>query len=213
MKKRINIPTLIICIISLILYFLTLLFRKIPLNTYINENTHILRTPFLDKLMSYISFISAPLLISLIVLIIVAYFFYKKDYFKLLFTILTFYVGLLILHIDKAIIANSRPENALISSFGFSFPSGHVAGAVLISGLLVYFYKDEIKNIYLKILTITILTLLPFIIAFNRIYLQVHWLTDIIGALFLAIFWFTLILLFQDRIKHVINKKIKVKIK
>jgi undecaprenyl-diphosphatase len=74
----------------------------------------------------------------------------------------------------------------LIPETGFSFPSGHTTLSIAFFGVLIYLFKDEIKNKTLRYLFITISLLLPFLIAFSRLYLNVHWFTDVVAGLFIG---------------------------
>jgi undecaprenyl-diphosphatase len=87
-----------------------------------------------------------------------------------------------IIKILKEIIKRSRPISTLIQETGFSFPSGHTIMSIVFFGLLVYIFaakKNKIKAIIISTIIITITIL-------SRLYLQVHWLTDIIGGIIIG---------------------------
>ena len=79
----------------------------------------------------------------------------------------------------KVIFQVERPISTLIQETGYSFPSGHTAFAVVFFGLLTYIFAKPKHKIPATIIS----TLLITTIAFTRLYLQVHWLTDILGGL------------------------------
>lgn len=94
-------------------------------------------------------------------------------------------IGAALLFIIKLIVQRVRPENAMIEASGYSFPSGHTTSAVLLFGIVIYIaYKEKVKRFWL-ILSGSIAMVL--LIAFSRIYLRVHWLTDVIAGIFLGI--------------------------
>ncbi len=101
----------------------------------------------------------------------------------------------------KIIIQKERPENALIEASGFSFPSGHALRALIFFGLLIYLFKDEIKSKVLKQLFIAVNVVLILLIGFSRIYLNVHWLSDVIAGYALGLFWLGLVV-FAFRLKR-----------
>jgi len=79
----------------------------------------------------------------------------------------------------KFLIASPRPTTMLIQETGYSFPSGHTTFAIIFFGLITYIFakpKYKVPAIITSTILITIITL-------SRLYLQVHWLTDIIGGL------------------------------
>lgn len=82
----------------------------------------------------------------------------------------------------KFLIQAPRPISTLIQETSYSFPSGHTTFAVIFFGLITYVFTKP-KHRTPAIITSTILII---IIASSRLYLQVHWLTDIIGGLIIG---------------------------
>lgn len=83
----------------------------------------------------------------------------------------------------KYIIRRSRPSVLkLIKQGGYSFPSGHAMIAVSLYGYLLYLVIIKIKNKYLKCFLTCFLLILIFSIGLSRIYVGVHYVTDIIGG-------------------------------
>jgi undecaprenyl-diphosphatase len=65
----------------------------------------------------------------------------------------------------------------------FSYPSGHATSGFIFYGLLVYLvWKTNIPKLY-KWLTASILILLSLLIGFSRIYLRVHYASDVVAGL------------------------------
>ncbi len=136
----------------------------------------------LQTLAEIIGTITEPLYLLILAVLISAilYFKNKKSQAYLLFT--TSILTAAIIKGLKAIIASPRPITSLIQETGYSFPSGHTTFAVVFFGLITYiFSKPEYKTP--AIITSTTLII---IIALSRLYLQVHWLTDIIGGLIIG---------------------------
>ena len=75
----------------------------------------------------------------------------------------------------------------LVSESGYSFPSGHSMISVAFYGLVIYFVYKNINNKYLKWALISLLSLLILTIGFSRIYVGVHYFTDVVGGFFLAL--------------------------
>ena len=87
----------------------------------------------------------------------------------------------------KTIFTRSRPIGInLIEETGFSFPSGHSMISLSFYGFIAYLLCKNTKNKYQKIIIITITTLIILTIGFSRIYLGVHYLSDIIAGFLLA---------------------------
>lgn len=89
----------------------------------------------------------------------------------------------------KIIIARPRPpiEMRLIEVKHYSFPSGHSIMSMVLYGLLIYFVYKYVKNRILKIALISILSILIIAIGFSRVWLGVHFPTDVIGGFALGI--------------------------
>lgn len=88
----------------------------------------------------------------------------------------------------KNIIQRPRPTQfRLIDESGYSFPSGHSMISMAFYGFLVYLIYQYIKNKKLKIALIIVLSILPILIGISRIYLGVHYTTDVVGGFLISI--------------------------
>lgn len=85
--------------------------------------------------------------------------------------------------IIKRVIRRLRPEHLMIiEESGFSFPSGHSMMSFVLFAMLIYFIYKTIKNKALKISLISLCSVLIAMIGFSRIYLGVHYLTDVLAG-------------------------------
>ena len=85
----------------------------------------------------------------------------------------------------KCVFRRLRPINGIISESGYSFPSGHSMVSMAFYGFLIYLlYKSNFKykNIFIGLLIVLIL-----LIGISRIYLGVHYPTDVFGGFLLSI--------------------------
>lgn len=88
----------------------------------------------------------------------------------------------------KFILRRPRPtEFKIINETGYSFPSGHSMISMAFYGFLIYLIYKNIKNKYLKTTLIIILSLLIIAIGISRIYLGVHYVSDVIGGFLISI--------------------------
>lgn len=103
----------------------------------------------------------------------------------------------------KHIVRRPRPNVLrLVSESGYSFPSGHSMISVAFYGLVIYFVYKNINNKYLKWALISLLSLLILTIGFSRIYVGVHYFTDVVGGFFLALAYLIVYI-------YIYNKKVR----
>ena len=83
----------------------------------------------------------------------------------------------------KYIFVRERPDiNRLVEVTGFSFPSGHSMVNAAFYGFLVYLAYKYIENKRTRNIIITLLLLLIFLIGLSRVYLGVHYASDVVGG-------------------------------
>lgn len=88
----------------------------------------------------------------------------------------------------KHIIQRPRPtEFRIIDESGYSFPSGHSMVSAAFYGFLIYLIYKNVKNKYLKWSLITGLGLLIILIGTSRIYLGVHYTSDVLAGFLISI--------------------------
>jgi undecaprenyl-diphosphatase len=155
---------------------------KLDLN--INAWVASLRTPILTQFMKLISDIGMIGGVFVIGFVSANLFFHKKMH--VLLGLLTSSIGAgLFTYFLKLIIARDRPElvSRLVVESGFSFPSGHATTAFVAFPILtiVIYYSSRLPKI-LKYILILVLAIFPFAVAFSRLYLGVHYLTDIVAG-------------------------------
>jgi undecaprenyl-diphosphatase len=91
--------------------------------------------------------------------------------------------------IGKNVFQRARPAVALYKEASFSFPSGHAAIAVAFYGFLAYFLIKFIKKWKSKINIFLISLFVIFIIGFSRLYLGVHYFSDVWAGYLVGTIW------------------------
>lgn len=82
----------------------------------------------------------------------------------------------------KHIFMRARPDEVfhLVEQGGYSFPSGHSVTSVVVYGLLIYLIRKRCKNQTVKNILTVLCAALMIIIGPSRIYVGVHWPTDVL---------------------------------
>lgn len=99
----------------------------------------------------------------------------------------------------KQVINRARPDAAhLVAVETLSYPSGHAMGAIAFYGFLIYLFYNFKMNSLLKIVIILIFSFLILAIGISRVYLGVHYPSDIVGGFIAGFIWIIFcIILFQ----------------
>ena len=88
----------------------------------------------------------------------------------------------------KRILQRPRPtEFRIVEETGYSFPSGHSMVSMAFYGYLIYLVYQNMKNKYLKWFLIITLAILIILIGISRIYLGVHYTTDVLGGFLISL--------------------------
>lgn len=99
----------------------------------------------------------------------------------------------------KRFIDRARPEiEHLVSVKTLSYPSGHAMSSIAFYGFLLYLVYKFKMNKFLKLILMTLLTFLILSIGISRIYLGVHFPSDVVGGWIAGMIWiFFCILIFN----------------
>lgn len=115
-----------------------------------------------------------------------------------------------LMFILKMFFDRPRPAMPLLESAkGLSFPSGHALMAVTFYGLLIYISWYLVKNQVVKWLLIIIYVLFIFMIGLSRVYLHVHYTSDVIAGYCMGMIWLYISLKFLRRLEQYSKKKME----
>lgn len=108
---------------------------------------------------------------------------YKASIYLIIITIISTVFNFL----TKNIVLRNRPNHLrLIEETGYSFPSGHAMGSIAFYGFIIFLLSKSKINKNLKIFLSVIIGLTIFLIGISRIYVGVHYPSDIIGGFLLG---------------------------
>ena len=110
--------------------------------------------------------------------------------------------GLAIYKPMKHIFLRARPDVMyhIVEQGGYSFPSGHTTSSIIVYGLLLYLIRKHCKNETLKNILSGVCIFLACLIPPSRLYVGVHWTTDVLCGIFIAFGVVTLAIAILERI-------------
>ena len=98
----------------------------------------------------------------------------------------------------KALFARQRPEAQVIEATGYSFPSGHAFASTVFYGMMVYLVWRLTDKIWARALATVVGPLLILVVGLSRVYLNVHFLTDVLAGWLAGAAWLAASLLLVD---------------
>jgi len=169
-------------------------------------------TPARTRFMNFITFFGKhDALIPLNILLIGYFIFKKKRWFAIRIAALAL-SSLLLKFILKLYFQRARPDIPVIGKVGgYSFPSGHALIGVVFYGLVIFVIWHEVKQKWLKILLTAFFVLFILLISFSRVYLRVHYASDVIAGIAVGFIWLVLSLNIIHRIeeKYIARRALK----
>jgi len=197
-KNKAKKPLLILNLISLVLLISLFYFtqREFLFNLDIKLNEISFNLAY-KSIMIFLTNIMNTITVIIISIILLSFFIKKKYYQKARILFFSLIAGLFIKTIIKELIQRARPMNMLIQETEFSFPSGHALFAALLFTFIIFAFKDEIKSKIIKYSFIAANIVLMLLISFSRLYLKVHWFSDVLAGFLLGIFILAYVLILE----------------
>lgn len=205
-----NKKSILIIIIGLVIFTTILVLVTLNLTQSFDNGIYTLTAKIMNPLLTPFVILITLLGNPLTVIAIMAYLIYilrknKNYYLPLIDALLTSY---LVNTLIKVLVARPRPEVLkLIEQDGYSFPSGHAMNSMAIYFMLFLLINHYMKKSVKKTILLITTMILPILIGLSRIYVGVHYATDVIAGwvLGLTIAYATFIL--WDKFKHLLEHK------
>ncbi|HVZ66949.1 MAG TPA: phosphatase PAP2 family protein [Patescibacteria group bacterium] len=174
------------------------------LNIFDNNILHFLysiRTPFLNEIMIFITNLGGDFVVILGILII-AYLFIKNHNRAALIMGLVLIMSGILDTVLKDIVKRPRPQfHPLVTETGYSFPSGHAMNSFVFYAVLSYLVFYFTKSKKLAIIFAIVSMLLVLLIGISRVYLGVHYPSDVIAGYIAGFSWFMSLVLVERTLK------------
>jgi undecaprenyl-diphosphatase len=195
-----------IAIASAIVFILRGPMRKYkPADMLVFTKLRSLQTATNNRIILGITFLGSHQFLIPANLLLIAVFFILKDQHHYTFKVLLVSLSsLLLMFVLKQLFRRKRPiEPLLFEAKGKSFPSGHAMMSLCFYGLLLHMFLHSGVNTAFNIPAIIITILLILAIGFSRVYLQVHYTSDVLAGFIVGACWLYICLHALERLQDV----------
>jgi len=199
-------------IIAFLLFFGAIIFGVkgenyiLTADLYVNNFIPSIRSVFLDYFFIGISYFGKWEVVAILAILVAIIWVRKKKWNYVLFLASSLLGAEILVWVMKHLIQRVRPpfSQAIVLEDGFSFPSGHSTLAMAFLGTLIFISWDFFQEIKKKKSIVYGLAVVIILVGFSRIYLGVHWLSDVLASYFLGV---AVVLLVREILKLTKNKE------
>lgn len=197
-----------IAIVSIIVFLLRGWLRKYkPADLFIFKKLQPLHTKSNNNIMLIITLLGKhQFLIPANLLLISIFLIFKNQHHYAISVLFVSLSCLLLMFILKHLFRRKRPTPPLLfEAKGKSFPSGHAMMSVCFYGLLLHMLLLTGMNHSFHIAAIIFTVLLILLIGFSRVYLQVHYLSDVLAGFIIGTCWLYVCLLELEKLQDALS--------
>jgi undecaprenyl-diphosphatase len=109
----------------------------------------------------------------------------------------------------KLLFSRPRPDDPVYqAAMGFSYPSGHAMSAMTFFGLLIFLVWNRVHQRKVRALLIIFLVVFILLIGFSRVYLRVHYASDVLAGFSMGVIWLVISLWIMDKIEKFAGRKV-----
>jgi membrane-associated phospholipid phosphatase len=157
------------------------------------ELLHRQANPILFELAKGITQLGSPLCVAGWGLLVAVLLFARKEYLPLGGWAAALVGGALLDGMLKQIFHRPRPvwDEPAFTARGFSFPSGHAMGSLIAYGMLAYLVVRGMDSHRGRVAIVSVAVVLVLLIGLSRMYLGVHYFSDVIGGYAAGAVWLT----------------------
>lgn len=152
-----------------------------------------MRSPGATLFFTAVTHIGSPVGLLIIVLAVSVVLVMRKRWRWLAYLLVTSLAGSLLNIGLKAYYARARPDlmEAVRHASGYSFPSGHSMGTAIVFGALCYLATRALPHRNAKAASVALATTMILAVAASRVYLGVHWISDVAAGIGAGLLWVT----------------------
>lgn len=167
------------------------------------------RVEWLSFVMLIITYASSYTLVGGLTILSAVLFFLRKHFSSIAPLFISVGGSAITMFVLKYLFERERPLGGVYAELSPSFPSGHATMAIALYGFILYMAwihdKHHLKNPFLIFLTILIL-----LIGLSRLYLGVHYLSDVLAGYAVGLIWLFIAARLERKIFRLANWKPKI---
>lgn len=163
------------------------------------------------KFMVVVTFFASRHFITAVSLVLIFYFLFVRRHRWYSLKVPVIAVGSITLNLILKFFFN-RPRPLvphLVESSGLSFPSGHAMISASFYGLLFYLVWMHVKQPVWRIFLLVMLVFIIILIGFSRVYLHVHYATDVIAGFAAGLLWVIIAIFSLRKLERYSRRKLK----
>lgn len=152
------------------------------------------------EFMSFISFFGSSQFMVACYVVLAIWLLIRKKRFYAVVTVIAGVSGYFVVYFFKETFQRSRPyRQHILPLSNFSLPSGHACSGLLLYGIMSYLLWQSNQSWLIKISGTFFFLLLAFLIGLTRIYLGVHYASDVVAGFLLAAFFLSIVINLLER--------------
>jgi membrane-associated phospholipid phosphatase len=147
-------------------------------------------SPAFDQFIKVITFFASRQFLTPAALLLIAYFVFVRKHRWYSLKVPVVALGSITLNVVlKFFFDRERPLMPLVEASGLSFPSGHSMVAASFYGLIIYLVWQNVQPKALRNVLVGFLVVFVILIGFSRVYLRVHYATDVLAGFSAGFIW------------------------
>jgi membrane-associated phospholipid phosphatase len=150
-----------------------------------------MRAPGLNAVMVFFTYLGNWQIIVGTAIAFAALLYMRQKWWWLISFLAAFACGEATMQLVKLGFGRSRPDlqNAILPAAGASFPSGHTLASMVVYGTLTIYLMSRVERVPVKFTIAFLGTLTIALVGFSRVYLGVHWPSDVLASFALGAAW------------------------
>jgi len=174
------------------------------LDSQVAQWLHAHATPCVTTAMLTISALGSGRAVTVIALGLALFWVWHRAWERLLVVALTVPGGALLNALLKHAFRRARPlfDDPLLVLTTYSFPSGHAMAATVLYGLLAVSAMRHLRQGRSRMLVASVAGVVIVLVSFSRLYLGVHYLSDVLGGMAVGVVWLLMCLTAVESVRR-----------